>query len=110
MFIGARIRVRINFREKIQEVPFVAFLTSVKAGKRRYYYLGKYTGKTQTNQKGYEHCYNFGNENVALERLSLWMLDNSFIPKELIDLGISKEDVIKWKNKVLEAIQTRTAS
>ncbi|MCU5197926.1 hypothetical protein OCE52_24325 [Bacillus mobilis] len=84
----------------------MAFLTSVKASGRRYYYLGKYTGKTLNNQKGYEHFYNFGNEKVALERLSLWMLDNSFIPVELIELGISKDDVIKWKNKVLEAIQT----
>ncbi|MDA2554656.1 hypothetical protein [Bacillus bombysepticus] len=45
-----------------------------------------------------------------MERLFLWMLDNRFIPTELIDLGISKEDVIKWKNKVLEAIQTQTAA
>jgi DNA relaxase NicK len=103
-----RIHVLYVFSKKLQEVPFVAFLTSVKAGKKILLFR-KYTGKTQTNQKGYEHCYNFGNENVALERLSLWMLDNSFIQK-LIDLGISKEDVIKEKNKVLEAIQTQTAS
>ncbi|MDA2113710.1 hypothetical protein PDN13_32435, partial [Bacillus cereus] len=53
----------------------------------------------------YERFYSFGNENVALERLSLWMLDNSFIPKELIELGISKKDLIKWKERVLEKKQ-----
>ena len=49
--------------------------------------------------------YSFGNQNVALERLSLWLLDKNFIPKELIDLGISDEDVSRWRSKVLEMVQ-----
>lgn len=84
---------------------FVAYLNSTKAAGNRYFYLSIYTGKKEHTCKKYENIYSFGNQNVALERLSLWLLDNNFIPKELIDLGISGEDVIKWRSKVLEMVQ-----
>jgi hypothetical protein len=83
----------------------VAYLNSTKAAGNRYFYLSRYTGKKEHTCKKYENIYSFGNQNVALERLSLWLLDKTFIPKELLDLGISDEDVIRWRGKVLEMVQ-----
>ncbi|ETE88990.1 TPA: hypothetical protein QCV86_005368 [Bacillus thuringiensis] len=81
------------------------FLHCFKSQGKRYFYLTRYIGKQTNTKSQYERFYSFGNENVALERLSLWMLDNSFIPKELVELGISRKDLIKWKERVLEKKQ-----
>lgn len=78
------------------------FLTSTTAAGKRYFYLAQYVGGRSYSKKRYKHIYNFGNEKVAFERFSLWSLDNSFIPPELILLGVTKECVKKWKNKVVE--------
>ena len=40
-----------------------------------------------------ERIYSIGNERITLERLTLWILDNSFIPSELIKIGISIDDI-----------------
>lgn len=81
------------------------YLTSTKANGRRYFYLAKYTGKKEHTVKKYENVYKFGNEKIALDRFSLWILDNSFIPDELLSLGVSIEDVKKWKDRVVEFIR-----
>lgn len=78
------------------------YLTSTTANGRRYFYLARYTGKKAHTVKKYENFYKFGNEQVTLDRFSLWILDNDLIPKELLILGISIEDVKKWKEKVVE--------
>ncbi|MEM5678856.1 hypothetical protein AAHB46_00645 [Bacillus paranthracis] len=77
----------------------MAYLNSTKAAGNRYFYLSVYTGRKKHTCKKYKNVYSFGNQNIALERLSLWLLDKKFIPKELIDLGISREDVSKWRKK-----------
>ncbi|WP_242228698.1 XisI protein [Bacillus cereus group sp. BfR-BA-01323] len=84
----------------------MAFLQCFKSQGKRYFYLTRYTGKQTDTRSQYERFYSFGNENVALERLSLWTLDTSFIPNELVKLGISREDIVKWKEKVLQVKQT----
>jgi len=86
-------------------VLFVAYLNSTKAAGNRYFYLSRYIGKKEHTCKKYENFYSFGNQNVALERLSLWLLDKDFMPKELVDLGISHEDISRWRSKVLEMVQ-----
>lgn len=83
----------------------MAYLNSTKAAGNRYFYLSRYTGKKEHTCKKYENIYSFGNQNVALERLSLWLLDQNFMPKELVDLGISHEDISRWRSKVLEMVQ-----
>ncbi|MGM2776452.1 hypothetical protein [Bacillus cereus group sp. Bce015] len=49
--------------------------------------------------------YSLGNARIALERLTLWILDNSFIPEEVIELGISIDDIEKWREKVENIIK-----
>uniref|UniRef100_UPI001F58F4DA hypothetical protein n=1 Tax=Bacillus cereus group sp. BfR-BA-01319 TaxID=2920296 RepID=UPI001F58F4DA len=49
--------------------------------------------------------YRFGNAQIALERLSLWILDNSFTPKEVIELGITIDEIEKWRGKLENTIK-----
>ncbi|EOO91744.1 hypothetical protein IGQ_06017, partial [Bacillus cereus IS195] len=35
----------------------------------------------------------------------LWILDNNFIPKELIEIGISIDDIKNWKERVENIIK-----
>jgi hypothetical protein len=83
----------------------LAYLTSKTAGGKRYFYLAQYTGKEEYTTCRYKYLYSFGNERVALERLSLWALDRTFIPEELKELGISLEDVKKYKEKVVQLLK-----
>lgn len=83
----------------------MAFLTNFKAKNRRYFYIEKYVGGKPLDCRQSERVYSIGNERIALERLSLWILDNSFIPKEVIDLGISIDDIEKWREKVENTIK-----
>ncbi|MEC0304803.1 hypothetical protein, partial [Terribacillus saccharophilus] len=52
-----------------------------------------------------ERIYSIGNERITLERLTLWILDNSFIPNELIKIGISIDDIENWREKVENTIK-----
>ncbi|MFJ6291604.1 hypothetical protein ACIQHT_32740, partial [Bacillus thuringiensis] len=52
-----------------------------------------------------ERIYSIGNERITLERLTLWILDNSFIPSELIKIGISIDDIENWREKVENTIK-----
>ncbi|PFJ18283.1 hypothetical protein COD67_12985 [Bacillus cereus] len=83
----------------------MAFLTNFKAKGRRYFYIEKYVGGKPLDCRQSERVYSIGNERIALERLSLWILDNSFIPKEVIDLGISIDDIENWREKVENTIK-----
>lgn len=78
----------------------MAFLTSIKAKGRRYFYLAQYTGGKSYSKKRYKHIYSFGNEKIAFERFSLWSLDSSFIPKELLEVGIQISHIEDWKERV----------
>lgn len=78
----------------------LAYLVSTKSQGKRYFYLAQYTGKRPYTKKKYIHIYNFGNENRAFERMSLWLMDNNFIPKELIELGIQISDIENWRERV----------
>ncbi|HDR8066622.1 TPA: hypothetical protein QCY66_005669 [Bacillus cereus] len=83
----------------------MAYLTSKTAGGKRYFYLAQYTGKEKYTACKYKYLYSFGNERIALERLSLWALDRTFIPEELKELGISLEDVKKFRERVVELVK-----
>lgn len=32
--------------------------------------------------------------------MSLWLMDNNFIPKEIIELGIQISDIENWRERV----------
>ncbi|KAB2397742.1 MULTISPECIES: hypothetical protein [Bacillus cereus group] len=83
----------------------MAFLTNFKAKGRRYFYIEKYVGGKPIDCRQSERVYSIGNERIALERLSLWILDNSFIPNEVIKLGISIDDIENWREKVENTIK-----
>ncbi|MGG1152283.1 hypothetical protein [Bacillus wiedmannii] len=83
----------------------MAYLISTKSQGKRYFYLAQYTGKRPYTKKKYIHIYNFGNENRAFERMSLWLMDNNFIPNELIKIGISIDDIENWRKKVENTIK-----
>ncbi|MDA2526367.1 hypothetical protein [Bacillus cereus group sp. BfR-BA-01319] len=78
----------------------MAYLTSRTAGGKRYFYLSEHISKTEFATCREKILYRFGNAQIALERLSLWILDNSFTPKELIELGITIDDIKNWKEKI----------
>lgn len=82
----------------------LAYLTSTKSQGKRYFYLAQYTGKRPYTKNKHIHIYNFGNENIALERMTLWLMDNKFIPKELIELGIQISDIENWLERVKNTI------
>lgn len=83
----------------------MAFLTNFKAKGKRYFYIEKYVGGKPIDCRQSERVYSIGNERIALERLSLWILDNSFIPNEVIKLGISIDDIENWREKVENTIK-----
>ncbi|HDR6822698.1 TPA: hypothetical protein QCV77_006348 [Bacillus thuringiensis] len=83
----------------------MAFLTNCKAQGRRYFYIEKYVGGKPIDCRQSERVYSIGNERIAFERLNLWVLNNSFIPEEVIELGISIDDIEKWKEKVENTIK-----
>ncbi|HDR8043308.1 TPA: hypothetical protein QCZ17_005707 [Bacillus cereus] len=83
----------------------MAHLTNIKAQGRRYFYVTKYVGKQEFTTKTCKHIYSLGNARIALERLTLWILDNNFIPKELIEIGISIDDIKNWKERVENIIK-----
>ncbi|KAA0790184.1 hypothetical protein [Bacillus sp. BB56-3] len=83
----------------------MAFLTNYKANGKRYFYVEKYVGKKPYTCKQSQRIYSIGNERITLERLTLWILDNSFIPNELIKIGISIDDIENWREKVENTIK-----
>jgi hypothetical protein len=83
----------------------LAYLTNAKSQGKRYFYIAKYIGKQDFTTKKSKHMYSLGNARIALERLTLWILDNSFIPEEVIELGISIDDIEKWREKVENIIK-----
>jgi len=83
----------------------LAYLISKTAGGKRYFYLAQYSSKEKYTTCKYKLLYSFGNERIALERLSLWALDRTFIPEELKELGISLEDVKKFREKVVGLVK-----
>ncbi|WP_436867069.1 hypothetical protein [Bacillus fungorum] len=78
----------------------MAYLISRTAGGKRYFYLAQYTSKEKYTTCKYQLLYHFGNTQIAFERLTLWILDNSFIPKELLELGTTIDDIEDWKEKI----------
>ncbi|MCU5727970.1 hypothetical protein [Bacillus toyonensis] len=83
----------------------MAYLISKTAGGKRYFYLAQYSSKEKYTTCKYKLLYSFGNERIALERLSLWALDRTFIPEELKELGISFEDVKRFREKVVGLVK-----
>ncbi|HFK1786755.1 TPA: hypothetical protein ACGXP4_006057 [Bacillus cereus] len=83
----------------------MAFLTNNKAQGRRYFYIEKYIGGKPIDCRQSERVYSIGNQRIAFERLSLWILDNSYIPNEVIELGVSIDDIKKWREKVKNIIK-----
>ncbi|MED2555877.1 hypothetical protein P4218_08140 [Bacillus thuringiensis] len=75
----------------------MAFLTNYKANGKRYFYVEKYVGKKPYTCKQSERIYSIGNERITL--------DNSFIPNELIKIGISINDIENWREKVENTIK-----
>lgn len=82
----------------------MAYLINTKAQGKKYFYVAQYVGEQDFTEKKYKHIYAIGNETLAFERLSLWLLDNSFIPKELIEVGIQISDIEDWKERVKNTI------
>ncbi|KAB2397741.1 MULTISPECIES: hypothetical protein [Bacillus cereus group] len=78
----------------------MAYLISKKSSGKRYFYIAQYTGKQPYSSTKYKNIYPIGNQKIALERLTLWILDNSFIPNELIEIGTSLDDIKNWKERV----------
>lgn len=83
----------------------MAFLTNNKAQGKRYFYIEKYIGGKPIDCRQSERVYSIGNQRIAFERLSLWILDNSYIPNEVIELGVSIDDIKKWREKVKNIIK-----
>ncbi|MEC3596994.1 hypothetical protein P4159_29620 [Bacillus thuringiensis] len=83
----------------------MAFLTNNKAQGKRYFYIEKYVGGKPIDCRQSERVYSIGNQRIAFERLNLWVIDNRFIPKEVIDLGITMNDIETWREKVENIIE-----
>lgn len=79
---------------------FMAYLVTKKVAGKKYFYLARYVGKQQYRSCKYEYLYTFGNEKIALERFTLWLIDKKFMPVELLEMGVSFEDIKKWKSKI----------
>lgn len=84
----------------------LAYLTSKKVNGKRYFYVAKYTGKQlyYSSTYKYRYIFSFGNQQVAFERLTLWLLDNRFIPEELIEMGISIDELKHWHERIEQTI------
>lgn len=76
------------------------FVSRVKAKGNYYFYLYSYHSDLTTRKQGLKPIYSLGRFEKAITKLNEWEKDFNGIPKELIDRGISKDDLSKWKNKL----------
>ncbi|MDA2526366.1 hypothetical protein [Bacillus cereus group sp. BfR-BA-01319] len=83
----------------------MALLTNYKAHGKRYFYIEKYVRGRPIDCRQYERVYSIGNERIAFERLNLWVIDNRFIPEEVIELGITIDEIEKWRGKLENTIK-----
>ncbi|WP_436867067.1 hypothetical protein [Bacillus fungorum] len=83
----------------------MALLTNYKAQGKRYFYIEKYVGGKPIDCRQYERVYSIGNERITFERLNLWVIDNRFIPEEVIELGITIDEIEKWRRKIENTIK-----
>ncbi len=72
-----------------------------------YFYVAQYIGtqKYYSKKSKYRYIYSIGNQKIALERIAMWILDNNRIPKELIEIGVSINDVKYWYEKAQKTLQ-----
>ncbi|PEC10162.1 hypothetical protein COC65_13155 [Bacillus thuringiensis] len=85
----------------------MAYLTMKKVKGNIYFYVAQYIGtqKYYSKKSKYKYIYSIGNQKIALERIAMWILDNNRIPKELIEIGVSINDVKYWYEKAQKTLQ-----
>lgn len=74
----------------------MAFISKVKAKGNIYFYVHIYD-KTAT--RGERSIYSLGSKEKALFKLTSWR-KKSYIPGDLIELGIKLENLDKWREKI----------
>ncbi|MED2717182.1 hypothetical protein P4159_29625 [Bacillus thuringiensis] len=85
----------------------MAYIISKKVKGNIYFYVAQYVGTQPYYSKQYKYkcIYAIGNQKIALERIAMWLLDNNRIPKELLEIGVSINDVKYWYEKVEKTLQ-----
>ncbi len=85
----------------------MAYVISKKVKGNIYFYVAQYVGTQPYYSKQYKYkcIYAIGNQKIALERIAMWLLDNNRIPKELLEIGVSINDVKYWYEKVEKTLQ-----
>ncbi|EJP82054.1 hypothetical protein ACUN18_28840 [Bacillus cereus group sp. Bce030] len=85
----------------------MAYLTAKKVKGNIYFYVAQYVGTQQyySNKHKYKYIYPIGNQKIVLERIAMWLLDNNRIPKELLEIGVSINDVEYWHEKAQKTLQ-----
>lgn len=68
------------------------YLEKVKAKGKTYLYLKKYNVKKMT-------VYRFGRIEKARENMEVWKEDINTMPKELKELGCTRDDIHRWIQK-----------
>lgn len=81
------------------------FISRVKSKGNYYIYLYGYHNKNGVPK--IKTLYGFGNIERALSSMKAWKEDFNSFPKELIDLGCTKEDLREWL-KILKTGVTKT--
>lgn len=77
----------------------VGYIVKIKAKGKDYFYLRK--SVREKKQVFKENIYSFGTREKAIDNLVLWGKDLNNLPDDLRELGYDLEDVISWKEQIM---------
>jgi len=78
----------------------MAFLTKIKASTDIYYYVSVYKKKEQYSTKNEERIFSLGCKKKAKKTLEKWNKNFNYVPDDLIEKGIQKEQLKKWLEQI----------
>lgn len=71
------------------------FISHVNSKGNQYIYLYTYCNQEEISS-GKQSIYGFGRKEQAIKKMRSWRNDFSQFPKELIEFGCTREDLIDW--------------
>lgn len=74
----------------------MAFLSQVRSRGQQYIYLTEYRGKEQYSTRTEVNIFAFGNRENAVAKMYYWLENFHKFPKELVELGYGRKDLLEW--------------